>query len=353
MQMRRDAVHIGAHDRVLAVARIDGAEPLDGCVILLNRGSLHLDRGDVARARADLQACAERATAIGDEAMAFKARHNLGYAEFVAGDLPRALQTMARAAERPGGVTSGIPLLDRAQVLLEAGLVTEAEAQSMLQRDVLGFIFMPGFTTKSGADHLSGRGVGMDVVKTNISKLGGVIDVHSELGIGTKMTVTLPITLAIISALVVVIAGRRYALPLASVLEALVFDPSGVRTIEGREVMTLRGATLALCRLEQLFGLPLPPDCPPPLRRFVVVVGVGTQRLGCVVDSLIGQQDIVIKPLGDSLEQVRGFAGATELGDQHVGLVIDAPAIVEEVLAGAAGEKATRLGARKAQGGEA
>ena len=110
-----------------AVARIDGAEPLDGCVVLLNRGTLHLDRGDVARARADLQACAERAAAIGDEAMAFKARHNLGYAEFVAGDLPRALQTMARAAEHPGGVRSGIPLLDRAQVLLEAGLVTEAD----------------------------------------------------------------------------------------------------------------------------------------------------------------------------------------------------------------------------------
>lgn len=229
---------------------------------------------------------------------------------------------------------------------IKQGLVTETEATSLLQRDILGFIFVPGFTTKDGASELSGRGVGMDVVKTNIGKLGGIIDVHSELGIGTKMTVTLPITLAIISALVVVIAGRRYALPLASVLEALVFDPSGVRTIEGREVMTLRGATLALCRLQSLFGLPPTHDSVAPPRRFVVVVGVGAQRLGCVVDQLIGQQDIVIKPLGKSLEGVRGFAGATELGDQHVGLVIDAPAIVEEVLAAA---DASRLhGARRA-----
>jgi two-component system, chemotaxis family, sensor kinase CheA len=238
--------------------------------------------------------------------------------------------------------------IDEERVLekaIQRGLVTETESTSLLQRDVLAFIFVPGFTTKEGLSQLSGRGVGMDVVKTNISKLGGVIDVQSELGIGTKMTVTLPITLAIISALVVVIAGRRYALPLASVLEALVFDPSGVRTIEGREVMTLRGATLALCRLDGLFGLPPLPDSPPPPRRFVVVVGVGNQRLGCVVDQLIGQQDIVIKPLGKSLDGVRGFAGATELGDQHVGLVIDAPAIVEEVLA--ASDATRLLGARK------
>ncbi len=238
--------------------------------------------------------------------------------------------------------------IDEERVLekaIQRGLVAEGEAGALLQRDILAFIFVPGFTTKEGASQLSGRGVGMDVVKTNIGKLGGVIDVHSELGIGTKVTVTLPITLAIISALVVVIAGRRYALPLASVLEALVFDPWSVRTIEGREVMTLRGSTLALCRLDALFGLPPLPDSPPPPRRFVVVVGVGNQRLGCVVDQLIGQQDIVIKPLGKSLEGVRGFAGATELGDQHVGLVIDAPAIVEDVLA--ASDATRLLGARK------
>lgn len=243
--------------------------------------------------------------------------------------------------------------IDEQRVLQQAlrrGLVTEQELPALLPRDILAFVFVPGFSTKEGVDELSGRGVGMDIVKTNIGKLGGVIDVQSEPGTGTKMTVTLPITLAIISALVVVVAGRRYAIPLASVLEALVFEPWAIRTIEGREVMSLRGQTLALCRLEQLFGLPSAPrdggGPAEPSRRFVVVIGAGTQRLGCVVDQLIGQQDIVIKALGKSLEGVRGFSGATELGDQHVGLVIDAPALVEEAFS--AGD--ARLGGRRAAG---
>jgi len=234
--------------------------------------------------------------------------------------------------------------IDEQKVLTQAirrGLVTEQEAATMLPRDVLAFVFVPGFSTKEGVDELSGRGVGMDIVKTNISKLGGVIDVQSEPGTGTKMTVTLPITLAIISALVVVVAGRRYAIPLASVLEALVFEPWALRTIEGREVMSLRGQTLALCRLEQLFGLPSPVT-EELARRFVVVIGAGAQRLGCVVDQLIGQQDIVIKALGKSLESVRGFSGATELGDQHVGLVIDAPALIEEAFTTSDGRHAGR-----------
>jgi two-component system chemotaxis sensor kinase CheA len=225
--------------------------------------------------------------------------------------------------------------IDEARVLqtaVQRGLVSAAESRSLLAREILGFIFLPGFSTKEGVDELGGRGVGMDVVKTNIAKLGGVIDVQSELGIGTKMTVTLPITLAILSALIVVVGGRRYAMPLASVLEALVFDADSVRTLESREFTTLRGQTLALCRLDALFGLPPSPGWHPPARKLIVVVGVGDARLGCVVDGILGQEDIVIKPLGKTLERVRGFSGATELGDQKVGLVIDAAAIVEEVL---------------------
>jgi two-component system chemotaxis sensor kinase CheA len=246
--------------------------------------------------------------------------------------------------------------IDEERVLATAqrrGLVTPEESRGLLPREILGFIFLPGFSTKDGASELSGRGVGMDVVKTNIGRLGGVVDVQSELGIGTKMTVTLPITLAIISALVVVVGGRRYALPLASVLEALMFDPFAVRTIEGREVTSLRGQTLALCRLETLFGVRRPEGTTQPARQFIVVIGVGSQRLGCVVDSLIGQQDIVIKALGKSLQGVRGFSGATELGDQNVGLVIDAPAIVEEMLVPS--EAGRFLGQRRlgSAGGEA
>ncbi|HYJ09832.1 MAG TPA: chemotaxis protein CheW, partial [Polyangiaceae bacterium] len=180
-------------------------------------------------------------------------------------------------------------------------------------------------------------GVGMDIVKTNISKLGGVIDVQSETGIGTKMTITLPITLAIVSALLVRVHDQTFAIPLSTVSEALSFDPAQVRKVESREVITVRGTSLPICDLGRLLGLPDPLE--DRRRRFVVVAALGNRRLGLVVDHLYGQEDIVIKPLGASLSRVRGFAGATELGDQRVGLVLDSGAVIEEVLSGAEGPR--------------
>ncbi len=226
------------------------------------------------------------------------------------------------------------------QILLKSavrlGLVEEHEAKDLSPREVLALVFMPGFTTKEEATQLSGRGVGMDIVKTNIAKLGGIVDITSEVGIGTKMTITLPITLAIISVLVVEIAERSFCMPLASVEEAIVLDESLVRTFEGREVMTQRGATLPICRLARFFGIDPLPHGSVGLRSraFVVIASVGNRRLGFVVDRLVGQQDIVIKALGKSLKSVRGFAGATELGDQRVGLVLDIGSLIEEILAG-------------------
>ncbi len=129
------------------------------------------------------------------------------------------------------------------------------EARLISRQEMLNLVFIPGLSTKTDVSELSGRGVGMDVVKTNIAKLGGVIDLQSEDGIGTKVTVTLPITLAIISALVVKLGERLFAIPLANVQEAVVLEPGGVRNIEGREVVTLRGSSLQLCRLTRLFGL--------------------------------------------------------------------------------------------------
>ena len=220
------------------------------------------------------------------------------------------------------------------------GLVSPDEAKDLSPREILALVFMPGFTTKEEATQLSGRGVGMDIVKTNIGKLGGIVDISSEVGIGTKMTITLPITLAIISVLVVEISGRSFCLPLASVEEAIVLDEGLVRTFEGREVMTQRGATLPICRLAKFFGMDpvehvhIDHTNPSRARSFVVISSVGNRRLGFVVDKLVGQQDIVIKALGKSLKMVRGFAGATELGDQRVGLVLDIAALIEEVLAG-------------------
>jgi two-component system chemotaxis sensor kinase CheA len=215
------------------------------------------------------------------------------------------------------------------------GQLDAADAPDLSRDEILGLIFLPGLTTRSEAGDLSGRGVGMDVVKTNIGKLGGVIDVHSESGIGTKMTITLPITLAIVSALLIRVARQVFAVPLSSVSEALQFDGSGVNWVDGREVMTLRGSTLPLCRLDRLLDLEDPGERL--RRRFVVVAAIGHRRLGLIVDHLYGQQDIVIKSLGRSLASVRGFAGATDLGDQHVGLVLDVAAIIEEVLIGSEG----------------
>jgi two-component system chemotaxis sensor kinase CheA len=220
-------------------------------------------------------------------------------------------------------------ILDRA---IRLGKVSPEEARELTRSEILSLIFLPGVSTRESVDDLSGRGVGMDVVKNNISKLGGVIDVHSEMGIGTKIAITLPITLAIVSALLMRAADHTFALPLSSVSEAIPFDGSVVRNIDGHSVMSLRGTTLPICRLDDMFGLERSGGTP--RRQFAVVASLGARRLGLVVDQLVGEQDIVIKPLGRSLKDVRGFAGATELGDQRVGLVLDAAAIIEEVLAG-------------------
>jgi two-component system chemotaxis sensor kinase CheA len=249
--------------------------------------------------------------------------------------------------------------MDRDKILsvaIERGMLTPDEARDLSTRDVLSLVFLPGFTTKGEATDLSGRGVGLDVVRTNISKLGGVIDVTSEIGIGTKMTITLPITLAIINVLLVDVSGRLFAIPLANVTEAIVLDEHQVRTVETREMLSIRGASLPICRIASLFGIPRRNRVQP--RSFVVITELGERRLGFVVDEVLGQQDIVIKPLGKSLKAVRGFAGATELGDQRLVLVIDAAELIDEVLASgetrlfalAGGHHASALQAR---GGEA
>lgn len=215
---------------------------------------------------------------------------------------------------------------------VQRGMLAADEGRDMSREDAFNLIFAPGFSTREEVTDLSGRGVGMDVVKTNISKLGGVVDLKSEVDKGTTFIITLPITLAIISALVVKVCGQSYAIPLANVHEALMLDPKAIRTVEGREVMTLRGGTLPLCRLKDHFRMEDAADTGRPGRKFVVVSQLGSRRIGMVVDLLLGQQDIVIKSLGKSLSTVRGFAGATDLGDQAVTLVIDTPQILEEVL---------------------
>ncbi|HEY3447142.1 MAG TPA: chemotaxis protein CheA [Myxococcales bacterium] len=214
---------------------------------------------------------------------------------------------------------------------VDKGLTTEQASRDLPHRDLLNFIFLPGFSTAKKVSELSGRGVGLDVVKTNIANLSGIIDLQTKAGEGTTFALTLPVTLAIIRALVVHCAGRTYAVPLNSVLEILSVRQAEVRTIETREVVDVRGTTLPLVRLSTLFrlGLNTPPDT-----MFVVVVGLAQERLGIAVDDLVGQQDVVVKPLGSLLSGIRGVAGATDLGNRRTVLVLDVGAIIEEVLAG-------------------
>jgi len=226
---------------------------------------------------------------------------------------------------------------DEARILetaLRRGLVDRAVAHELSRRELLNLVFLPGFSTRDTATELSGRGVGMDVVKTNIARLSGIIDLASARGRGTQITITLPITLAIIPALIIKSAGRTYAVPLNSVLESMTMTPADVRTIEGREVITLRGQTLTLARVDNIFGLNRNDVAPE--RSCVVVVGLAQHRLGLVVDDLLGQQDIVIKSLGRALAGLPGIAGATELGGQQIVLVLDVGALVEESRRGAA-----------------
>ena len=213
---------------------------------------------------------------------------------------------------------------------VERGLLTAEASQEFSRQEMLDLVFLPGLSTSSEVTDMSGRGVGMDVVKTNILRLGGMISIASEQGTGTKITVTLPITLAIIRALIVSVAARTFALPITAVREAIPYVPGDVHTVHGRRVITLRGETLAICDLAQLFGFRDSNG----EGKFVVVGSMGYRKLGFIVDELIGQEDVIIKSLGKSLSSVRGFAGATDLGDQKVALMLDAPALFTEYFEG-------------------
>jgi two-component system, chemotaxis family, sensor kinase CheA len=222
--------------------------------------------------------------------------------------------------------------LDRIKaVAVEKGLVQKEKISELTQRDMMNFIFMPGFSTAKEVNEMSGRGVGLDVVKTNISNLSGIIDLYTERGKGTRFVITLPITLAIIRALIIRVSELMYAVPLNSVIEIIGVNANRIRTLERREVIELRGSTLPLLRLSELFELE-GTTVPISDTVYVVVVGLAQNRLGIAVDGLVGRQDIVIKPLGKFLSQVPGIAGATKLANQQTILVLDVGALIEEAL---------------------
>ena len=207
------------------------------------------------------------------------------------------------------------------------GLVNDVA--SLGDREALELIFLPGFSTADQVTDVSGRGVGMDVVRNNIAAVSGMVDIETRAGQGSKFTIVLPITLAIIKALIISCAGRTYALPITSVIESLLLKPAEVRTVENKEVITLRNTTLPLVRLDRFLTID---RIDTPIEQYVVVAGSAEKRIGLVVDDLLGQQDIVIKPLGEVLRSVRGISGAADLGDQRTILVLDAGGIISEMM---------------------
>ena len=216
---------------------------------------------------------------------------------------------------------------------IRRGLTSREEAAELGMGEVVDFIFMPGFTTRDVATAMSGRGVGMDVVKTNISRLSGMIDVDTVLGRGTKFSITLPVTLAIIQALVIDTCDQTFCIPLNSVLESIMVRHNDIVTVEGHEVISLRGRTLPLLHLSRMFDLRSGEvEYADPERIYVVIVGLAQHRVGLVVDELVGQQDVVIKPLGAALRSVPGIAGATELGANRTVLLLDVATLVDEAL---------------------
>ncbi|HEX8960471.1 MAG TPA: chemotaxis protein CheA [Geobacteraceae bacterium] len=224
----------------------------------------------------------------------------------------------------------GIDLGKVKRKALDKGLIPAIDAVS--ERDALELLFLPGFSTSDKVSEISGRGVGMDVVKNNIAAVSGMVDIDSTPGAGCRVTITLPITLAIIKALIIASAGRTYAIPITSVQETIMMEHKDVLTVERKEVIQLRDATLPLLRLGSFFEIAGAADTPE--ASYVVVVGVAEKRLGIVVDDLLGQQDIVIKSIGETFKGFKGISGAADLGDQRTILVLDVGGIINEATRG-------------------
>lgn len=208
---------------------------------------------------------------------------------------------------------------------IEKGVITVDEANSMDDKQAFSLIFKPGFSTAEKITNISGRGVGMDVVRTNIEKLNGIITIDSKINEGSTFYLKLPLTLAIIQALLVEVAGETFAIPLASVVETVRITNEEIHSFEGREVLKLRDRVLSLIRLDEAFALDeLEQD-----EIYVVVVALAEKQLGFIVDKLIGQEEIVIKSLGDYLGGNPGIAGATITGDGRVRLILDVAGVIE------------------------
>ncbi len=216
---------------------------------------------------------------------------------------------------------------------VEKGVIDEKTAFGLSDKDALSLIFTPGFSTKEKATEISGRGVGMDVVKTNIQKINGIIDIESQIGHGSKIVLKLPLTVAIIQTLIVGAGEDIFAIPLNSVVETLRISESSIQTIDKHEVINLRKSVLSLLRLGEEFGIKESNivDLNTSLKKeiYVVIVALAEKKIGIAVDNLYGQEEVVIKSLGDYQLGYKGISGATITGDGKVVLIIDIASMIE------------------------
>jgi two-component system chemotaxis sensor kinase CheA len=208
----------------------------------------------------------------------------------------------------------------------EKGLMDAESADRLSDQEAFNLIFHPGFSTKDTISDVSGRGVGMDVVKTKISQLNGTIDVQSEKGVGTRIAIKVPLTLAIMPTLMVMLGNQAFALPLVNVNEIFHLDLSRTNVVDGQEVVVVREKALPLFYLKRWLVRGAAVN---ERQAHVVIVSVGTQKVGFVVDQLIGQEEVVIKPLGKMLHGTPGMAGATITGDGRIALILDIPSMLK------------------------
>jgi two-component system chemotaxis sensor kinase CheA len=221
--------------------------------------------------------------------------------------------------------------LEREKILrraIERSILTEEEAHRLNEAEVLQLIFAPGLSTAEEVTEISGRGVGMDVVKSTVEGLKGSIQIRTEPAHGTTFRLLVPLTLASIQALLFRVHGRLYAVPLASVVEITRLAEDEIHQVNGHEVFRLREQVLTLARLDEL-GVNLKPERP--RRAYVVIIDAGTRRFGLAVESLVGEEELVIKALEDDLLNSPLVSGASILGDGTVVLILNVPAVVSRL----------------------